>query len=417
MSNPVCHRCGASLGEIAALYCRSCGARQVLGVDDLDAYRRNPERFELVAQHPAYAAASRWAPRLRASTELVVPLLMFTWFALFALASWGLASVISAMPAYFPWVVTVMAAAAFAPVVISVRRLLAPSERLIAVVAEDLIRPSRGGDPTGVANHRVTLRTADDRAREVLATGELMGLVALADIGVAYLQGRRLVDFRVFDVMPPPRAAGEPARPPSCPECAAPYTFTQRDRCAFCGARLAEPDLGEHGARFAAVLADPATRDALAQPHDGVVPPYGLALVLLALAGVVGYGLWAMAFLWFFLAERVPVALIGLVVPIGFICFAVVYARRRLTPHLIRRQVELVLVIRQRRESWFEVNGRPVWEHHVTVAGPGGGRLERRALELIAGEAEPGQIGVACLRGAWLAGFTPLSRAPATDAT
>src|SRR6185295_9417439 len=97
-------------------------------------------------------------------------------------------------------------------------------------------------DPAGVANHRVTLRTADGREREVLATGALMGLVALADIGVAYVQGRRLVDF-----MPPPRAPGEPARPPSCAECAAPYTFTQRDHCAFCGAALALPDLGEHG--------------------------------------------------------------------------------------------------------------------------------------------------------------------------
>ena len=412
MTTAACHRCGAPLRAPAPLYCPSCGARQALGVDDLDAYRANPERYELVARHPAYAAAMRWAPRLSAWTELGLPVALFLWFLLFSGAIFAIAARVDDLPVMFPIIAGLVVAAALVPLVTALLRFRAPLERVIAVIADDVVRPHRGGDPAGVANHRVTLRTADGRQRDALATGELMGVVVLADIGVAYLRGRRLVDFRAFDVMPPPRAPGEPARPPTCGECAAPYTFSQRDRCAFCSAPLALPDLGEHGARFAKVLADPATRAALAQPMDGVVPPYGLAVFLLALALLTAYGLWSLAFLWFFLAEEAPLGLLALIPPVVFICAAVIYGRRRLTPHLAKRRVEVALVVRERKDSWMSVNGRPIWEHHVTLAGPGGGRLERRALELVAHEVEPGQIGVACLRGDWLAGFTVLSRPP-----
>ncbi len=415
-----CHRCGAPLGAVPALYCRSCGARQALGVDDLEAYRRNPERYELVAQHPAYPAAMRWSPRLSATTELLPPLLMFAWFVLFALMVWGLYVAKLRFPLWFVAAVIAMTVVALGPVVTAAARLWAPSSKLVAVVAEDVTRPSRGGDPAGVADHQVMLRTADGRGLEVLATGAVMGLVALADIGVAYVQGRRLVDFRVFDVMPPPRAPGQPcapARPPACTVCAAPYTFAARARCGFCDAPLAAPDLGEHGARFAAVLADPATRAALARPSDGVLPSSTRALVALAIAGFLAYGLWTLAFLWFFLAERVPVALLVLLPPVGFICFAVIYARRRLGPQLRRPLIAVALVVRERESSWASVNGVPVIERHVTLAGPGGGRLERRALELIADRCEPGQIGVACIRGPWLAGFTVLSAATARSTT
>ncbi len=404
--------CGAPYGGVAPLYCRSCRAKQATGVADLEAYRRNPERFELVRAHPAFAAASRWRPRLKAGAELAQPIAVFLlallWSGGMTAIVWGADRAVDLRWAFASVAGAIILVTA-AMVAIAVARLFARPVQLVAVIAEDIARPARGGDPAGVANHAVTLRTADGRTRVVLATDVQMGLVALTDIGLAYVQGARLVEFRRFDVMPAPLGAGEPARPPACGTCAAPYSFESRTVCGFCGAALEHPDLGEHGARFAEVLAAPATAAARAAVVVPSLPPIGAAVALLGLATVAVYGLWKLRYLWFFLAEQWPWGDLILIPWIGVVLFAVIYGRRRLGPRLARRVPEVALIVRTREDAWATVNGRPVVAHYVTLAGPGGGRIERRAMPDIAAAVRPGQIGVAHQRRDWLAAWTPLA--------
>lgn len=391
------------------MYCRSCRAKQATGVADLEAYRANPERFELVKQHAAYREAMKWTPRLSAGAELAQPIMML----LLAIAwSGGMTAVVWWMDVSFRWaflaIAIGMSAVASVQVVAAARRLGAAPERMIAIVVEDVARPARGGDPAGVANHRVTLRMSDGRTRDVLATDAQMGLVALADIGVAYVQGSRLVDFRRFDVMPAPLGPGEVAAPPACGGCAAPYTFESRETCAYCGAALAHPELGEHGARFARVLAAPETAGLRRRAYVPELPSVVGATVLIAIAGVVLYGMWVLRFLWFLLAEEWPWGLLVLVPAIGIVMIAAIYGRRRWAPRLARRADEVALVVREREDTWATVNDRPVTAYFVTIAGPGGGRVELRAMRSIARAVHAGDMGVAHRRGAWLAGWTPI---------
>lgn len=407
-----CHRCGAPYGGEARLYCRSCGAKQATGVVDLEAYRGNPERFALVRQHRAYEAARAWRPRLGVAAELGQPLaillLVMVWGGGLATVVW-VAKADAQMRWMFTAVAALMSVVGIVPVVTAARRLLAPTEQMLGVVAEDVARPARGGDPAGVANHRVTLRMEDGATRDVLATEVTMGVVALADIGVATVQGPRLVDFRRFDVMPAPLGPGEVGAPPACEACAAPYTFESRTTCLYCGAALVHPERGEHGARFA--RAGAAAEAVKQRAYVPQLPSTTVASAMLIAAGVVVYGMWIMRYLWFFLAEEWPWGLLVLVPAIGFVMFAVIYGRRRWTPWLAKRRDEVSLVVRRRDDAWAAVNGRPVVAHYVTIAGPGGGRVELRAEAHVARDARPGTIGVAHRRGGWLAWWSPLESA------
>jgi hypothetical protein len=50
----------------------------------------------------------------------------------------------------------------------------------------------------------------------------------------------------------------------------------------------------------------------------------------------------------------------------------------------------------------------PGWRHFATIASPSGARRELSVMPEVAGRLQHGQIGVAHLRGDWLAGFTRL---------
>lgn len=415
MPRESCHVCGAPYGDKPPLYCRSCRAKQAIGVADLDAYRDNPERFELVERHAAYAEAQRWKPRLSALDELLQPLGVLVLVLVFAgsmaaivLAAGDLGELTWAIPS----VAALMTLFALVRLFMAAWRLRAPTRASIAVIAEDVFRPRRDGDPLGIANHRVRLRDQDGNQRTVFATSELMGHIALADIGVAYTQGPRLVDFRVIDVMPSPLADGDSSPEPRCSRCAAPYTFESRTTCAFCSAPLDHPDLGEHGARFARLRGEPRTRAALAEKAVLILPDATMAIVLLVLAGLVLYGTWLLRYLFPFLYEEWPPGLVIAIPIVMFLCFAAVYGHRRLAPRLVRRRRELVRVVREREDAWAEVNGRPVIAHFATLAGPGGGRIELRCEGTVARMVAPGMFGVAHIQGPWLANFTRLEDPP-----
>jgi hypothetical protein len=210
--------------------------------------------------------------------------------------------------------------------------------------------------------------------------------------------------------MPAPLAPGEAARPPACSTCAAPYTFESRTTCGFCGAPLERPELGEHGAQLARLRDAPATADARARPPVLALPPTGFALVVVAIgAWVVYFPLWRLRYMWFFFSDHWPWGLLGLVPCVAVVAVAAIFGRRRLGPRLARRRTELAVIVRTREDEWMAVNDRPVVDHFVTIAGPGGGRLELRAMPEVARAVGAGQVGVAHLRGEWLAAWSPLA--------
>ena len=406
-----CPSCGAS-GEDGRLYCGHCGARVAHGVEDLEAYRTGPERFDRVQVAAGYPAAMRHAPALSAAREAAWPVVrllvgapLAVLFTASAVGSGELAVIGFAIVLSLLWLATAVRGA-----VLGIRRVRARTERLIAIVAEDRYVPTGlGKDPVGTCEHRLGLRDREGAIRPVFAPPALMGEIAIGDIGVAYLRRDRLVDFRWFDIMAPPLAPGEIPRAPGCEGCGAAQRFGPvSDRCAFCDAPLPRPDLGEFGARFQAAAAAPATAEASRRRVEGglpsLLPPLALAAGGLLLA-------------WFGwqLRELVAAAIahsgwFALLVPalLGPLAVGLVWLWRLSAPHRAAREAQLALIVRTRSQMVHKHRENPTWRHFVTIAAPSGARRELSALPATARAVAPGQIGIAHLRGEWLAGFSPV---------
>jgi hypothetical protein len=418
MAEVRCARCGAPVEDATAqLYCVHCRARIVHGVADLDAYRTAPERFDRVTVEPGYATALHHTPVLPAGRELGSPLgnLAGGVLVLAALLALMLTDgdreallALVAVGAVWLWF-------ALRAVVIAVRRVRAPTERLVAIVAADHYAATFAQrDPVGVCNHRVVLRDRAGATRAVYAPGALMGDVAVGDIGLAYLRRDRLVDYRWFDVMAPPLEPGEVPRAAGCPSCGAHQQFGPiGERCAFCDEPLPRPDLGEFGARFRAAAASPEAAVACDRRIAGGVPSLLPPLALTAGGALLARGAFAVrdAFVaaidyssWFLL---LPIAAVMPLVAGG------IWLWRRSAPHRAGRRNELVVIVRTRSEE-VRRGEHPSWHYFVTVAAPNGARRELRVLRSTAARVGRGQLGVAHLRGDWLAGFTALGVASAS---
>jgi len=414
MTRVGCAACGAVFEQSSErLFCGHCGARVAAGVANLEAYRTGPERFDRVTMEPAYRAAVQHEPVLPVSRELGRPL--------FSLAL-GLVIIAAAGPSLArsgDWTVIVVAtglavfwlADALRAVVVAARRVLSSTRRLTAIVTGDHFTAGKlaGADPCGICDHRVTLRDRDGHSCDVFAPGALMGEVALGDIGIAYLRHDRLVDYRQFDVMAPPLDPHEMPRAVGCAECGAHQRFGPvSDRCAFCGAALPQPDLGEFGARFRAAAVSPAAADACARPIRGGVPSLLPPIAVLFAGAVLGM---------FFIDLRAglrdviawsPWFLLVLVIPLGPLVVGAVWLWRRSAPHRAGRRNELVVMVRTRSELVSSNEDKHEYRHFATVAAPNGVRRELLALTPFDGRVTRGQVGVAHIRGDWLAGFTPL---------
>ena len=412
-----CTSCGIGLEPSSErLYCGHCGARVAVGVLDLEAYRTGPERFDRVLLEPGYAAAWRHEPVLSARGEVGGPVAsllggLVVLFALLALlASEGdLQAVLLLFGVGLVWLVMALRAVA-----VGLRRIRARTERVVAiVVADQYVAQGRRRDPVGVCGHRVTLLARDGTRREVFAPGSLMGGTSVGDIGIAFLRADRLVDYRWFDVMAPPLQPGEPPRPPGCRGCGAPQRFGPvSERCAFCDEPLPRPDLGEFGARFRAAAASPAAAGAANRRVRGGVPSLLPPLAVLGAGlffGTIAYQLRELlvaAIAWS------PVFALLLVPPLAPLAIGGMWLWQASAPHRAGRRDELVLVVRTRREAVVRRGDRQVDRCFVTVAAPSGARRELQVLPARQAALRPGVIGVAHLRGDWLAGFTPLEPSP-----
>ncbi len=400
-----CPSCGAS-GEPGRLFCGQCGARVAHGVADLEAYRSGPERFDRVAVAPGYAAAMRHTPELSASREAGWPLVrlvagaaLIGWFAVAAVATGDVRTMAVAAVGG-----AVVLARLVQGVVVGVRRLRAPTERLVAIVAaEKYVATGLKADPVGTCEHRLTLDDRGGAARAVFAPAVLMGEVAIGDIGVAYLRRDRLVDYRWFDIMAPPLEPGEMPRAGGCDNCGARQPFGPvSERCAFCGAALARPDLGEFGARFRAAAAAPVT------PREvrGGLPPLWQPLVLLAGGLFFAWFAWQARELLGAAVQYSAWFTIAIAVLLGPAVVGAVWLWRRSAPYRAPRENQLAVVVRTRSQMVRKHSENPGWRHFATIASPSGGRRELSVMPEVARGLTRGEIGVAHLRGDWLAGFT-----------
>jgi hypothetical protein len=401
---PPCVRCGAPRTAHAPLYCTFCGARQATGVADPEAYRTLPERYQLVTKQPGYDVAHALRPRLPPVAHVSSAIAMVVLTTAFAYAFVAMSRVVKA-GALFTWVGTglgiVCAVIGIVGVGAALRRVLSPTVVEVAVITILGPDPRAGND-----GYRIDLRGLHAVNRTGFASGELVGMVIDGDIGLAYTQADRLLDFRWFDVMPAPLPAGEPPRAPSCAACAAPMTFASKDVCLHCGAPLPEPDLGEHGATFAALAAAPAVRTALARRVRGGLPSLAGPLIVLGLGGALGWMLWNLRYaVAFFYDEVSPYAVLALLPLALLLSIGAIWLSRRMAPRLSPPIAVLGLVLRQRRVMTHTVNNRPVYRHHVTIAAANGSRRELRAMPEIAAAIRDCSVGVAHVRGAWLAGF------------
>lgn len=413
MGDARCRHCGAAVEPTSArLYCGHCGARVADGVSDLQAYRTSPERFARVAIEPGYQAALQHAPALSVLREAGWPVLRLgaVLCGLGGLLWRGetttdpkLLLVVAAVGLFWLW-------RAGRAAVFGVRRVAARTERVVAVVVVDQYCGHHHRDPVGTCGHLVTLREQGGRAREVFATGALMGEVAIGDVGVAFLRADRLVDYRWFDVMAPPLEPGEPPRPSRCGACGAlPRFGPVREQCAFCGQALPSPDLGEFGARFRAAASSPVARAACARRVSGGVPSLWQPLGLCVVGAGLGWFGWQVRDFAVAAIAWSPWFLVVLAVPLGPLLVGGAWLWRRSAPHRAKRQHQLAVVVRKRAELVRTTqNDREVWRHFATVAAPSGARRELEVLPGLHARLERGQLGVAHLRGEWLADFTVL---------
>ncbi len=406
-----CPSCGAD-GESGRLYCGHCGARVAEGVEDLEAYRTGPERFDRVQVASGYPAAMRHAPGLAAAREAAWPVVRLAGGAVIAiaLAVSAIQTGDGAVIAFVAIAGGVWLVGAARGVILGVRRVRARTERPVAIVAEDRYLPTGfARDPVGTCEHRLSLRDRDGGLRAVWAPAELMGELAIGDIGVAYLRADRLVDFRWFDVMAPPLGPGEIPRARGCDGCGAAQRFGPvSDRCGFCGAALARPDLGEFGARFRAAAGSPAAAEAGRRRIQGGLPSLLPALALVAGGLFFAWVGWQARELVAAAIQYSPWLVLLLAALLGPLVAGAVWLWRGSAPHRAPRENQLALVVRTRSQMLRKRSQNPTWRHFATIAAPSGARRELSVLPATAKGLAPGQIGVAHLRGEWLAGFTRL---------
>ena len=403
----ICGNCGAPVDDDRQ-FCQQCGARAVQGVADLEQYRTAPERFDRVEVAPGYRATLEYVPPLPALRELRRPVTRVVFAcAVFvavlpqALSKHDLQTLAVAVSVGLAWI-----GYEIYQLVRVIRRLSTRTERTIAIVAKDVLDRD---DPAGVCDRRVELRARDGTHRRVFAPGVVMGQVSAGDIGVAYVRGDRLIDFRWFDVMAPPLDAGEMPRAASCDACGGPQRFGPiTDRCAYCGAPLPKPDLGEFGARFLAASASPAAAEATRKRVPLGVPSVWEPLFVTAVGVFFVYVAYRARPL---LEAAVARWRFGFVIPLlalAPLAIGLVGIWRRTAPYRAGLRHELAVIVRTRDELVAQNSEKETWRHYATIAGPNGARRELDVLPALSRKLVRGQLGVAHLRGSWLASFTPL---------
>lgn len=194
-----CSQCKAPVTDDRWINCPYCGALLVKPVLNPNKAVVAPERFAAVENSPEYASLARHRPAtLSHSIGGGMTVLVL---ALVTVAVAFLTVVVakeSGFVAVFPAIVTVLALVMLQRAMKSAQQFsAAPLERHIVVWRDERIEVSGGGDNRrAVTHHYALLENREGERIEFRCGAQLAGAHAPGDIGVAFLRGGILLDFK-----------------------------------------------------------------------------------------------------------------------------------------------------------------------------------------------------------------------------
>lgn len=200
-----CEHCGAPSRDEGA-FCSHCGGRfkrtETPGYLAVVA----PARFEQAEAHPGHAAACAHKPAERPTFEVAGPMigllatLLGMCFLLFIAVEFGTLDKPGVLVPYLLLVLTMVGS--FIALSVVLRRVLAersaPIERGVRVVVDERTGVVGGKNPR--TNYFATLQTRDGARVEHKCEEWLAARIANGDIGVAFMQAGRLLDFVRIEV-------------------------------------------------------------------------------------------------------------------------------------------------------------------------------------------------------------------------
>jgi hypothetical protein len=203
-----CPACGAKLAEASASDCIYCGAVLAAAEAPVPAAASQTlslsERFAAAERHPGFRQLQRHepssGPHLVQNAVGLVGGVVFAAIAL-ALSSGFVNNEFFGLMRFMP---LLFVAVGVGMVIFYLSRMTklvsSPLERRTALIADKRTEVSGGGNSDARTRYFVTLEFKDGRREEYDVSGDLTGQVASGDVGVAYLKGQTVLDFRRLQV-------------------------------------------------------------------------------------------------------------------------------------------------------------------------------------------------------------------------
>jgi hypothetical protein len=195
-----CASCGAIPKDTGTKFCGFCGALLPLRTPGPATPVEAPERFEAVERHPELPKLLARVPDDPGAPS-VLPGSCF--LALLAAVTIGMLTQMGhgpggGLPPAILLAPALMSLLAIGMIVSAARSRSAPLHRNVAVVLDERIKVSGGGQHSHArTEYYVLLADRSGTRVELEATEELAGSTAPGDIGVAYIRRGRLVDFTI----------------------------------------------------------------------------------------------------------------------------------------------------------------------------------------------------------------------------
>lgn len=195
-----CSHCAAVVTDDRWVNCPYCGA--VLAKPTIDPLRAvvAPARFDAVERSDAYVDAK---PPSTSGGAHVAGLGVRTVFLVVWTCMAGVMTVLFLPTGPLAIVPALMGIFGVGLVLFSVREtsrfLNASPQRFVAVVRDERVHVSGGGESPSTTQHFVLLERRDGARREFACDAATAGAVAPGDIGVAFVRADRLLEFRRVD--------------------------------------------------------------------------------------------------------------------------------------------------------------------------------------------------------------------------
>lgn len=197
-----CAHCGAAVKNLAARFCEFCGNAlpRIVSSPPTGRFGDLPARFAALDAHESLPELRRLQPSTVAYQAHNVARVLF---ALLFLAACIAVFVFFVQRMRGPLVLFPLAFLGIG--VLGLGRMLkraatlarAPLLHVPALVVDERIHVSGGGENSSAhTTYYVSLESADGRRAEYESRGELNGQIAPGDMGLAYLKGENLLDFR-----------------------------------------------------------------------------------------------------------------------------------------------------------------------------------------------------------------------------